>query len=166
MNQGLKYIAFLLLLPIIFAGCGPSPKFTASQKPEEKNDNTETKIRYKNVPEIEVNDSVFGDDFKPLETVTGTASYYADEFNGKITYNGEVYDMHGLTAAHPTYPMETMIRVTNLLNNRSVILRINDRMPYYPDRIIDLSLGAAVELDMVEIGLADVMIEVIEWGIE
>ncbi|MBZ0179026.1 MAG: septal ring lytic transglycosylase RlpA family protein [Melioribacteraceae bacterium] len=166
MNRGLKYIAFLLLLPIIFAGCGPSPKFTASQKQEEKNDNTETKIRYKNIPEVYLNDSVFGDDFQPLETVTGTASYYADEFNEKITYNGEVYDMNGLTAAHPTYPMETMIRVTNLLNNRSVILRINDRMPQYPDRIIDLSLGAAIELDMVEIGLAEVMIEVIEWGIE
>lgn len=162
----LKYFVFLILVTIIFSGCTSSPRFTSTQKTDAGNNNSNTSVRYKNPPEIILDETIINENFTPLETVTGTASFYSDEFNGKITYNGEVYDMYGLTAAHPTYPMETMIRVTNLLNNKSVILRINDRMPYYPDRIIDLSLGAADVLDMIETGLTEVMIEVIEWGIE
>ena len=99
-----------------------------------------------------------------LETVTGVASYYGDKFNGRLTSNGETYDMYGLTAAHPSYPHNTIIRVTNLNNNKSVVIRVNDRMPKRPDRIIDLSLGTAQALDMVEAGLAKVKLEILKWG--
>jgi rare lipoprotein A len=72
--------------------------------------------------------------------------------------------MNSISAAHPFFPMGTLVRVTNLSNNKSVVLKINDRMPYRPDRIIDLSLGAARELGFVEDGLAEVKVEVLEWG--
>jgi rare lipoprotein A len=72
--------------------------------------------------------------------------------------------MNGISAAHQTYPMETIIRVTNLSNNKNVILRINDRMPYWKERIIDLSLGTARELDFIEKGLTKVRIDVLKWG--
>ena len=72
--------------------------------------------------------------------------------------------MYGISAAHQTYPMGTLLRVTNLKNNKSVILRVNDRMPYNPERIIDLSLGAAEKLDMVQDGLAEVRIDVLKFG--
>lgn len=72
--------------------------------------------------------------------------------------------MNKISAAHPTYPMNTIVRITNLSNNKKIILRINDRMPKYDDRIIDLSLAAAKELDFIEAGLAKVKVEVLEWG--
>ncbi|NUN07596.1 MAG: septal ring lytic transglycosylase RlpA family protein [Ignavibacteriaceae bacterium] len=99
-----------------------------------------------------------------LFTAEGTASYYADDFHGKKTANGETYNMYGISAAHPEFPLETIIRVTNLKNDRSVILRINDRMPDFKGRMIDLSLGAARELDTVNDGIAKVRIEVLKWG--
>ncbi len=99
-----------------------------------------------------------------LLTLEGVASYYADDFHGKLTSNGEVFDMHGLTAAHRTLPFDSVVRVANLENNKSVVLRINDRGPFVDGRIIDLSLGAAKELDMVQKGTARVRIEVLEWG--
>ncbi len=101
---------------------------------------------------------------KALLTLEGIASYYADDFNGKKTANGETYDMNGLTAAHRSLPFGTKVRVTNLENGRQVVVRINDRGPFQLSRIIDLSLGAAKELDMIAKGTAKVKLEVIEWG--
>jgi len=72
--------------------------------------------------------------------------------------------MYGLSAAHPSYRMGTVVRVTNLSNDKNVIIKINDRMPFRPDRIIDLSLGCAMELDMVNVGITEVKVEVLEWG--
>jgi rare lipoprotein A len=91
----------------------------------------------------------------------GIASYYADEFNGRRTASGETYDMHDLTAAHRTLPFNTRVRVTNLANNRSVVVRINDRGPFVGDRIIDLSLRAAQELSMIGPGTARVSLEIL-----
>ncbi|MEA2936361.1 MAG: rare lipoprotein [Variibacter sp.] len=73
----------------------------------------------------------------------GTASWYGDDFHGRLTANGEVYDMEGVSAAHPTLPMPSYARVTNLSNGRSLIVRVNDRGPYHSDRVIDLSSKAA-----------------------
>jgi rare lipoprotein A len=149
-----KCIFFLLLSAVllIVSGCASAPRFTSSGSRFEnkKPSRFENLDRYK--------------DEVSLETVTGVASYYADKYNGLITYNGEVYDMYGLSAAHPAYPMGTVVRVTNLSNDKSVIIKINDRMPFRPDRIIDLSLGAAMELDMVTVGITEVKVEVLEWG--
>ncbi|KAF0150559.1 MAG: rare lipoprotein A [Ignavibacteria bacterium] len=99
-----------------------------------------------------------------LETQTGIASYYADQYNGKPTYSGDIYDMNGLTAAHPSYRMGTIVRVTNLYNKKSVTIPINDRMPLHPERIIDVSYGAAKALDMAIAGIVDVRVEVLKWG--
>ena len=94
----------------------------------------------------------------------GISSYYAEDFHGKLTANGEVYDMYGLTAAHKTLPLNTIVRVTNLDNEKSLILRINDRGPYVKGRILDCSYGAAKKLGFLSNGTTQVRIEVIEWG--
>jgi rare lipoprotein A len=92
----------------------------------------------------------------------GVASYYADEYNGRQTSSGEIYDMHALTAAHRTLPFGTMVRVRNLDNGRSVDVRINDRGPFKGDRVIDVSLEAAKRLGMIGPGTARVRLEIIQ----
>lgn len=96
------------------------------------------------------------------QVLRGIASYYADKFNGRLTANGETFDMYALTAAHKTLPFGAKLRVRNIANNRTVIVRVNDRGPYVGDRIIDLSKGAAQELDMIRMGTAEVEITVLE----
>jgi rare lipoprotein A len=95
---------------------------------------------------------------------TGKASYYADKFEGQPTASGEKYRHNKLTAAHKTLPFGTKVRVTNLSNNLSVEVVINDRGPYVDDRIIDLSKSAAEKLGFVTHGLAEVKLEVIDPG--
>lgn len=92
---------------------------------------------------------------------TGIASWYGSDFHGRRTANGETYDMNAMTAAHPTLPMPTIARVTNLENGRSVIVRINDRGPFAEDRIIDLSRAGARELGFEHAGLARVRVTVL-----
>ena len=91
----------------------------------------------------------------------GNASWYGVPFHGRRAANGETYDMYKLTAAHRTLPFDTLVRVTNLFNNDSTVVRITDRGPFVDNRIIDLSFGAARELDMVVAGIAPVRIEVL-----
>ncbi len=86
----------------------------------------------------------------------GTASWYGPNFNGRKTANGETYDMHGVTAAHKSLPLGTWVRVTNLSNQRTLDMRINDRGPFVNNRIIDLSMGAAKKLGVVGPGTAPV----------
>lgn len=93
------------------------------------------------------------------EIQVGIASWYGAECDGNATASGEVFDMNGLTAAHNTFPLGTWIRVTNLRNSRSVVLRINDRGPGIPGRILDVSMEAARELRFVPNGLTQVEIE-------
>jgi rare lipoprotein A len=92
-------------------------------------------------------------------TKTGYASWYGDAFHGRLTANGEIYDMTHLTAAHPTMPLPSYARVTNLDNGSSVIVRVNDRGPYSHDRLIDLSKRAAEMLDYARVGTAKVKVE-------
>lgn len=92
---------------------------------------------------------------------TGTASFYANKFKGRKTANGETYHHSKKTAAHRTLPFGSRVRVTNLENKRSVVVRINDRGPFVANRIIDLSKSAAKELDFIESGLAKVRVELI-----
>lgn len=91
----------------------------------------------------------------------GEASYYAEFHHGKMTANGEIFNMHALTAAHRTLPLGTVIQVTNLKNNKSVKVRINDRGPYAKNRVIDLSKGAASHLGMIQSGVSNVSIKVL-----
>jgi rare lipoprotein A len=110
--------------------------------------------------------TVFGKRYYPTkvrvgEKFSGISSWYGPDFDGKATSSGEIYDMHDLTAAHKTLPMGTVVKVTNLENNRDVVVRINDRGPFVGTRIIDLSNKAAHEIDMVKKGTAKVRLEVI-----
>ncbi|MFF7706207.1 septal ring lytic transglycosylase RlpA family protein [Pseudomonas sp. NPDC007930] len=111
--------------------------------------------------------TVLGKNYFPLSSsanyvATGTASWYGTKFHGQNTANGEVYDLYGMSAAHKTLPLPSYVKVTNLDNNRSVILRVNDRGPFYSDRIIDLSYAAAKKLGYAEIGTARVRVEGID----
>ena len=94
--------------------------------------------------------------------VDGVASYYGKEHHGKKTANGEIFDMNKLTAAHRSLSFGSQVKVTNLSNQRSVIVRINDRGPYYQGRIIDLSQAAAERLEMVKAGITKVKLEVLD----
>ena len=89
----------------------------------------------------------------------GVASWYGPDFHGRLTANGEVYDMHAISAAHPTMPLPSYARVTNLDNKRSIIVRVNDRGPYVRNRIMDLSIGTAKALGFYGHGLARVRVE-------
>ena len=91
----------------------------------------------------------------------GTASWYGSYFQGRATASGEPYDMYDLTAAHPTLPLGSWVRVTNLLNGRAVVVRINDRGPVVPGRIIDLSYNTARVLDFESKGLQRVRLDVV-----
>jgi len=93
---------------------------------------------------------------------TGIASWYGPKFHGKITANGEVYDQYALTAAHRTLPLPSAVKVTNLENNKSIILRINDRGPYVNDRIIDLSSKAADILGLKKKGTGLVRVTILK----
>ena len=110
--------------------------------------------------------SVNGEQYQPTIVKVGTkfrgiASWYGPDFDGNKTSSGESYDMHDLTAAHKTLPMNTVLKVTNLNNGKSVVVRVNDRGPFVKDRIIDLSYGAAKKLGMLDTGTAPVEIEVL-----
>lgn len=98
---------------------------------------------------------------RPVASERGDASYYASEFQGRKTASGETFDMHKLTAAHRTLPLGTRVRVINLENGREVVVRINDRGPFAPGRVIDVSYAAATQLDMVAAGVAPVRIEIL-----
>jgi rare lipoprotein A len=91
----------------------------------------------------------------------GLASYYGSQFHGKLTANGERFDQMALTAAHRSLPFGSIIRVTNRVNYKSVIVRINDRGPFNKKRIIDLSKGAAIQIGLDDIGVGEVVLECI-----
>jgi rare lipoprotein A len=110
---------------------------------------------------------VFGKQYYPIQDArryqaVGPASWYGTKFHGQATANGETYDLYGMTAAHKTLPLPSYVRVTNLENDKVVILRVNDRGPFYSDRIIDLSFAAAKKLGFAEKGTARVKVEGID----
>lgn len=100
-------------------------------------------------------------DAKPVSVLTGKASYYYGRWIGRKTANGEIYRATDVTAAHKTLPFNTMVRVTNLKNGKSVIVRINNRGPYIKGRILDLSLVAARQIDMTKAGVVPVRAEIL-----
>ncbi len=111
--------------------------------------------------------TVFGKQYYPIPDArryqaVGPASWYGTKFHGQATANGETYDLYGMTAAHKTLPLPSYVRVTNLENGKSAILRVNDRGPFYSDRIIDLSFAAAKKLGYAESGTARVKVEGID----
>jgi rare lipoprotein A len=99
-------------------------------------------------------------DSKGYEEI-GYASWYGQKFHGHTTANGEIFDMFALTAAHKTLPLPSFLRVTNLENNKSTTVRVNDRGPFHGDRILDLSYGAAKKLDFHSKGVTRIKVEII-----
>lgn len=95
----------------------------------------------------------------PKNIEVGKASWYGKKHHGKQTASGEPFNMYALTAAHPSLPFRTKVKVTNLKNNRSVIVRINDRGPFVRGRIIDLSYAAAKKLNAIRNGVVKVKVE-------
>jgi len=91
----------------------------------------------------------------------GQASWYGQKFHGHLTSNGEIYDMFSMTAAHKTLPLPSFVKVTNLDNQKVTIVRVNDRGPFHPGRVIDLSYAAAKKLDVLSTGVANVKVEVV-----
>ena len=110
--------------------------------------------------------SIEGVEYRVLPTAAGyraegIASWYGTKFHGNKTANGEIYDLYLATAAHRSLPIPSYVRVTNLANGRDIVVRVNDRGPFHPERIIDLSYAAAVKLNFVDKGTARVQIEAI-----
>ena len=148
-----RHVAMLVAC-LVLAACGtPSPQMTV--------DGTEFPVGsgYKVGQPYEVN----GRWYYPAEDFTydntGIASWYGPNFHGKPTANGERYDMDAMTAAHKTLPLPSLVRVTNLENGRSIVVRLNDRGPFVDDRIIDMSRAGARALGFLEKGLARVRVE-------
>lgn len=168
----LARLSVLAGLCLVLANCGSSDKFAAKIDP---------RYGVASSPRVvDVGDSVpkgggtyrigkpyqvAGRTYVPEEDrnyrAEGMASWYGSDFHGRRTANGEVYDMEGLSAAHPTLPLPSYIRVTNLRNHRSVILRVNDRGPYHGNRVVDVSKRAAHVLGFHGHGVARVRVEYI-----
>jgi rare lipoprotein A len=102
---------------------------------------------------------VYSPEENPRYRAEGLASWYGEDFHGRLTANGEVFDLNGISAAHPTMPLPSYARVTNLSNGRSLIVRVNDRGPYHSDRIMDLSVRSAQLLGFHGRGTAPVRVE-------
>ncbi len=128
----------LALITVILGGCVSSPRFTAARASA-------------SAPAV-------------LLIEEGIASYYAEEFNGRRTSNGEIYDMNKLTAAHRTLPFNSAVKVTNLASGKSLVVRINDRGPFKDNRIIDLSYAAAKDLELVGSGTSRVRLDIVRLG--
>ena len=152
----MKNNTYLLIFLLVFlCGCASAPRYTKGPT------HLSTKSKTSKTSNNKTSKS---NNVKHRKVMNGVSSFYAEDFHGKLTANGEVYDMYGLTAAHKTLPLNTVCRVTNLANNKSLILRINDRGPYVQGRILDCSYGAAKKLDFINQGTTNVKIEVMEWG--
>jgi len=137
-----------LLIALVLSGCTPAPIY--------KSGTVNTNPAKESTPE----QKPARNEQWPLSVQQGLASYYGQEFHGRKTASGEVFDMQALTAAHRTLPFGTMVRVTNLKNNLSVTVKINDRGPFVEGRLIDLSQGAAkiIGID----GVEQVRLEIIQ----
>jgi len=156
----------ILFLSIIFSffvfSCAPSPIYKGSKIPSEKTQQKKVGKDPKKNKSVSNETNNKEAEKPPAGTkYRGIASFYADQYHGRKTSNGEIFDMNGLTAAHNTLPFNTWVEVKNLSNDRTVIVRINDRGPFIDGRIIDLSYGAAKELHMIGKGLQEVEITVL-----
>ena len=148
-------LLILVLIGVLCVNCAPSPRYksgkssiTAPKKEKKKSD------KQNKTPSFNKSKKVY----------KGISSFYGPKFHGKLTANGEIFDMYGVTAAHKEFPFGTVTRVTNEKNGKSLIIRINDRGPYVDGRILDCSFGAAKKLGFVGEGTAPVKIEILEWG--
>jgi rare lipoprotein A len=142
-------------------GPGSAPPPNLGQIPDAE-PKTEPLHRFANKPY-----KVFGTEYVPIADAQGfrqrgVASWYGRRFHGQKTASGELYDMYAMTAAHPTLPIPSYVRVTNVANGRSVVVRVNDRGPFHSSRVIDLSYAAAYKLGFIQAGSAQVELESVQ----
>jgi rare lipoprotein A len=135
----MKRILLIIIATILLTSCSSAVRFTSAGTNKYEDTNAEV-----------------------VTVMYGKASYYGSEFDGRSTANGETFSNREYTAAHKSLPFGSMVKVTNLANNKIVIVRINDRGPYVAGRVIDLSRKAAEELDMIRAGVIDVKIELLK----
>lgn len=149
-KKAAKLIAFTIAVTIL-CGCAQmgSTGATGSRKKNTKYEYSINGQSYKVLPSSE----------NYLEI--GVASWYGQKFHGRLTANGETYDMYQMTAAHKTLPLPTMVKVTNLDNGEKVLLKVNDRGPFHDNRLIDLSYQAALKLGFADKGTAPVVVEAV-----
>lgn len=162
MRASLPLLAIVTMGVLAIAGCGgnkvkgdgpPTGSARAPDLPGDAVPRREARSKYGNGPVYEV----FGQRYTVMPSSSGyqergVASWYGKKFHGNLTSNRETYDMYGMTAAHKTLPLPTYVRVRNLSNNKSIVVRVNDRGPFVHNRIIDLSYSAAMKLDMIKDG--------------
>jgi rare lipoprotein A len=176
LQRGLRYLPLMMATMLLISCAGETTRVeepqdgpsTLNLKASDVADATpraEPRARYGNQSPYEV----FGRKYHVLKSSEGyrergTASWYGSKFHGRRTSSGEPYDMHLATAAHKSLPLPTYAEVTNLDNGRKVIVKINDRGPFKDDRLIDLSYGAALRLDMIAKGTARVEVKAIDVG--
>jgi rare lipoprotein A len=165
--------ALLMLLMALFASCG-HPKQTQVNippppEPSSTNSTTSSRATTKNTlptgagaGEFDLAEPILPANARPIKTETGLASWYGPPYHNRVGSNGEVYNMHAMTAAHRTLPLGSIVRVTNLKTGHTALVRITDRGPFIPGRILDLSLAAARRLDVYLPGTAEVRVEVME----
>ncbi len=146
-----RLLAFLLIQCALISGCATTVQIAESRK----------------APLGPNQYEVFGKVYEIMDSnlgyvEIGIASWYGKKFHGRLTAMGEVYDMYGMTAAHKELPLPTVVKVTNLDNGRTVVLRVNDRGPFHEDRVIDLSYEAARQLGFEHQGTAPVVVEALD----
>ena len=160
---GIARISALAAGCLVLAGCSApfanrdttySPRVVEEGDPVPKGGG-----RYSVGKPYSVNGRTYVPSENPAYRAEGIASWYGPDFHGRLTANGEVYDMHGISAAHTTMPLPSYARVTNLDNGKSIIVRVNDRGPYAANRIIDVSKHAASLLGFIERGTTRVRVE-------
>src|SRR5262245_40333532 len=166
-----------LLVLLLIAGCSSSPPRSSGGYYKDDGPHANPPTNLASIPDAEPRNEplhkyanrpyeVFGKKYTPMASVQpftqrGAASWYGKRFHGQKTSSGEVYDMYKMTAAHPTLPIPSYVRVTNVANRKSVVVRINDRGPFHAGRIIDLSYVAAYKLGYIGAGSAQVEVEAI-----
>jgi rare lipoprotein A len=168
-------LTLLTILLVLFSGCGhpkqtpvnvpPAPSGEAPAAPPAA-DTAKTKnpagSEHNNEAGADLVEPTIPAGALPLATETGKASWYGPPYHNRRGSNGEVYNMHAMTAAHRTLPLGSIVRVTNLKTGHTALVRITDRGPFIPGRLLDLSLAAARKLDVYTPGVAEVKIEVMQ----
>lgn len=145
----MKVITLWILLAMLSVSCTTAIRFSDAQDKPMNNQSGNSSNKSEQTAKV-------GYIFK------GKASFYADKYDGRKTASGEVFNQDEFTAAHKTLPFGTKCKVTNVKNGKSVEVVINDRGPFVKGRVIDLSKSAAIKLDFVKAGIADVEVEIIE----
>jgi len=159
MKKPIAILTFTVMLTLAFLTTGCSQKPKGVIKPTKHTSAARHKATMRSY-------NVRGKRYHPTfvevgQVMRGISSWYGPNFHGKHTSNGEVYNMHARTAAHKTWPMDTMVKVTNIQNGKSTIVRINDRGPFVRGRIIDCSYTAGKEIGLDRMGIAKVDIQVV-----